>query len=146
VAATLRPRLARAIDSEPPSAATRSLTPVRPKPADFRHLGRIAAAIVLDPHEQRILRAGAPLDPQHNLARRAVAQRVGQAFLRDAIGGGGDSPAHVGEIALQVELDQRLGRGPRAPAIDEADQACLQPELLGRRMTQPVQRIAQSRP
>src|SRR5690349_18762037 len=34
VAATLTPRLARAIDSEPPSAATRSRTPVRPKPSD----------------------------------------------------------------------------------------------------------------
>src|SRR5664279_2455755 len=34
VAATLRPRRARAIDSDPPSAATRSRIPVSPKPAD----------------------------------------------------------------------------------------------------------------
>src|SRR5689334_12431769 len=34
VAATLRPRVARPIDSEPPTAATLSRIPARPKPAD----------------------------------------------------------------------------------------------------------------
>ena len=76
----------------------------------LRHLGRIAAAVVLNADQQRIFRPRPPLDPEHDLARGAVAQRVGQAFLGDAVGCGGNDAAHIGEIALQVELDHRLRR------------------------------------
>ena len=65
----------------------------------LRRADHVAAAIVLDSNQQRIFAAAAPLDPQQYLARRAVAQRVGQAVLRDAIGGAGDETANVGEIA-----------------------------------------------
>src|SRR4051812_39065970 len=65
---------------------------------------RIAAAVVLDADQQRIVLARAPLDTQRDFARRAVAERVGQAFLRDTIGRCGSRAADVGEIAPEIEL------------------------------------------
>jgi hypothetical protein len=93
VAATLRPWLARAIDREPPTAATLSRIPVRPKPADCVNADRISAAITFNADQKRIFVPTASLDPEQDLARCAVSQRVGQAFLHDAVGCGGDSVA-----------------------------------------------------
>src|ERR1041384_3718027 len=104
VAATLTPRLAPAIDSEPPRAAILSRRPVNPKPVDAARVARAAAAVVLDMAQQGVFRALAPLDPEHDAARRTVPQRVGQAFLNHPVGGRGDGAADGGEIALEIEL------------------------------------------
>jgi hypothetical protein len=68
------------------------------------HADRIPAAIIFNAYQKRIFRPAAALDPKQDLARGAMAQRVGQAFLHDAIGRASDHTAHVSEIALQVEL------------------------------------------
>ena len=74
------------------------------------HADRIPAAIIFNAYQKGIFRPAASLDPKQDLARSAMAQGVGQAFLHDAIGCAGDDTANISEIALQVELYQRLPR------------------------------------
>ena len=130
VAATLRPRLAGRIDSEPPSAATRSRMPVRPKPADCstwphrrRHRPRRGSAAHSSVSRRRSTEA------RSRAPHRGAANWSGIPARRDRRSW--RRAADVGEVALQVELDRRLRRALRAPAVDEVDEAGFQPELLG---------------
>ena len=85
VAATRTPRAARQIVKSPPNASTRSRIPLMPRPAvaTIRAASPPPSSSTVSAMRSRAL--GDSSDAETHLARRAVLDGVGQAFLRNAI-------------------------------------------------------------
>jgi hypothetical protein len=104
---------------------------------------RIAAAVVLHGQGDRsVPRAGA-FDAQFHLRRRAVAHRVGQAFLGNAVHVDRHLLRQGGKLADHVQAEDGARGRPHIVVPYELPEAGLQPDLFDVLRPQAHQRAAQ---